>query len=153
LKSVVVKFEITAKNKHQKLEVITGRSSELFANVDKDGIEQVLVNILSNAIKYTEDGGRIEAEAYEENQTAKLVISDNGIGIPRQELPRVFERFFRVDKARSRAMGGTGFGLAICKQIVEDHGGSIGIESEEGRGTKVTISLPMTRLRGSRGIE
>ena len=98
--------------------------------MDKDGIEQVLLNVLTNAIKYTKEGGRIDIDAFVADRTGKIIVSDNGIGIPEKEVSRVFERFFRVDKARSRAMGGTGLGLAISKQIIEEHEGTIELESK-----------------------
>lgn len=153
LKSVVTKVEITAKNKNQHLNCIFDDGLKILTVIDKDGIEQVLMNVLSNAIKYTQEGGRIDIDALLVGKYAQLVIADNGIGIPEKELSRVFERFFRVDKARSRAMGGTGLGLAISKQIVEEHNGSIEIESKEGRGTKVTIMLPLSHTRGRKNIE
>jgi two-component system sensor histidine kinase VicK len=153
LKSVVTKVEMTARNKNQHLNCIFDDNLKILTVIDKDGIEQVLMNVLSNAIKYTLDGGRIDIDAVQTGRDAQLIIADNGIGIPDKELSRVFERFFRVDKARSRAMGGTGLGLAISKQIIEEHRGSIEIESKEGKGTKVTITLPLSHARGKRNIE
>ena len=153
LKSVVTKVELTAKNKNQHLNCIFDESQKIMTVFDRDGIEQVLMNVLSNAIKYTQEGGRIDIDAMQIGKDAQLIVADNGIGIPEKELSRVFERFFRVDKARSRAMGGTGLGLAISKQIVEEHNGSIEIESKEGKGTKVTITLPLSHARGKKNIE
>ncbi|MBR0598323.1 sensor histidine kinase [Sinanaerobacter chloroacetimidivorans] len=153
LKSAVTKVELTAKNKNQHLNCIFDDSQRIMVVIDKDGIEQVLLNILSNAIKYTQEGGRIDIDAFRVGKYARIIIADNGIGIPEKELSRVFERFFRVDRARSRAMGGTGLGLSISKQIVEDHNGNIELESKEGKGTKVTISLPLAPIRGRQNIE
>lgn len=153
LKTVVMKVELTAKNKNQHLNLIFDESQRIMATMDRDGIEQVLLNVLSNAIKYTQEGGRIDIDVLHIGKTAQIIIADNGIGIPEKELSRVFERFFRVDKARSRAMGGTGLGLAISKQIVEEHKGSIEIESREGKGTKVIIALPLAHIRGKQNIE
>ncbi len=153
LKSVVTKVELTAKNKNQHLNCIFDDSQKIMAVIDKDGIEQVLLNILSNAIKYTPEGGRIDIDALRSGKNAQIIVTDNGIGIPEKELSRVFERFFRVDKARSRAMGGTGLGLSISKQIIEEHKGSIELESKEYRGTKVTITLPVAHIRGIKNIE
>ncbi len=123
--------------------------------MDKDRIEQVVLNILSNAINYTQDGGRIDIDLVTQQKEAHIIIDDNGIGIPEEELSRVFERFFRVDKARSRSMGGTGLGLAISKQIIEEHGGRIELTSRENRGTKVEIILPLSPAvtRGMPNIE
>ena len=124
-------------------EVAIGKDevSELgFMNGDRDRIEQVLTNILSNAIKYTQKGGNIHIKAYKTIKDEVIIrVSDNGYGIPKEDLPRIFERFYRVDKARSREKGGTGLGLAIAKNIVEIHGGTIKIESEVDIGTKVTL--------------
>lgn len=111
---------------------------------DRDRLEQVVVNIVSNAVKYTPPGGHIWISAQPELQeTVRIAVKDDGIGIPEEDVPRLFERFYRVDKARSRAAGGTGLGLAIAKEIVEQHAGHIAVESVYGRGTTVTISLPI----------
>ncbi len=152
LQNAVTKVELTAAAKKQQLNILFKSDERLPVVVDRDKIEQVVLNILSNSIKYTQEGGRIDVDALRREKTVYIIVSDNGIGIPEEELGRVFERFFRVDKARSRAMGGTGLGLSISKQIVDEHGGNIEIESKEGRGTKVTISLPLaaSALRGER---
>jgi two-component system sensor histidine kinase VicK len=153
VKSAVTKVEMTATNKGQHLNCIFDSGQKIMSVIDKDSIDQVLLNILSNAIKYTPSGGRIDVDLYKEGALAHIIISDNGIGISDKEIPRVFERFYRVDKARSREMGGTGLGLSIAKQIVEEHGGSIGIESRPGKGTRVTVALPLAPMRGIQNIE
>ncbi|MBQ8589978.1 MAG: PAS domain S-box protein [Firmicutes bacterium] len=153
LKSVIPKVELTARQKQQHLNVLFEEDAVIPVNIDKDRIEQVILNILSNAIKYTNDGGRIDIDVLEGGGNVRIIVSDNGIGISEADIPRVFERFYRVDKARSRAMGGTGLGLAIAKQIVEEHHGTITIESQEGKGTNVTITLPLAIRRGQRGID
>jgi two-component system sensor histidine kinase VicK len=153
LESTVKKVELTAKVKKQHLNCIFNEEQQIMVLMDKDGIEQVLLNVLTNAIKYTKEGGRIDIDAFVADRTGKIIVSDNGIGIPEKEVSRVFERFFRVDKARSRAMGGTGLGLAISKQIIEEHEGTIELESKEEKGTKVTITLPLVAMRGKQNIE
>jgi len=109
---------------------------------DKDKIEQVLVNLVDNAIKYTGKNGKITASLFEKKDAVMLVIEDNGIGISKEHLDRIFERFYRVDKARSRELGGTGLGLSIVKHSVMLHKGHIDIDSELTKGTKITIVLP-----------
>ena len=108
----------------------------------RDRIEQVIVNIVSNAVKYNQRGGRVDISGGEKGESVFLTVSDTGLGIPEEDLPRVFERFYRVDKARSRERGGTGLGLAIAREIIEFHGGNISIRSKEGRGTSITVTLP-----------
>ncbi len=114
-----------------------------FITGDRGRIEQVIVNIIGNAVKYTPEGGKVEVFGFSDENNAYIKVKDNGIGIPKADIPHIFERFYRVDKARSRSAGGTGLGLAIAKEIVDAHGGSIGIESEEGKGTTVTVTLPI----------
>ena len=109
---------------------------------DRERLEQVIMNIVSNAIKYTPDGGRIAITAGSGGRHVYVRVSDNGIGIPEKDLPNLFERFYRVDKARSRESGGTGLGLSIAKEILAQHKGDIRIESVYGEGTDVTIILP-----------
>ncbi len=106
---------------------------------DKARIEQVIVNIVSNALKYTPDGGTVTMACKGDGGHVVISVTDTGVGIPEEDLPRIFERFYRVDKARSRQMGGTGLGLAIAKEIVDEHGGRIAIDSTVGVGTTVTI--------------
>ena len=110
---------------------------------DRARIEQVLMNIISNALKYTPDGGRIEIFSGTSDDDVWVRIEDTGVGIPEDDLPRVFDRFYRVDKARSRESGGTGLGLSIAKEIVTKHGGDLAIRSTLGVGTSVTITLPI----------
>ena len=112
---------------------------------DKDGIERVILNIMSNAVKYTEEGGHIDVFVRHFHNDVYVKIADNGIGIPEEDQKRIFERFYRVDKARSREMGGTGLGLSIAKEIVDQNGGQIDIKSKEGEGTEVTIRLPSVK--------
>ena len=109
---------------------------------DKDDIERVVLNIMTNSIKYTKEGGEIKIYVGFVYNDAYIKIFDNGIGIPEEDLSRIFERFYRVDKARSREMGGTGLGLSIAKDLLDRNGGSIDIKSEVGKGTEVVIKVP-----------
>ncbi len=113
-------------------------------NADVDRIEQVITNIISNSIKYTAEGGKIEVFTGYLYNEAYIKIKDNGVGIPEKDLPRIFERFYRVDKARSREKGGTGLGLAIAYEIIKLHGGNIIINSEYKVGTEVIIKMPVS---------
>ncbi|MER2226899.1 MAG: cell wall metabolism sensor histidine kinase WalK [Carnobacterium sp.] len=115
---------------------------QLWVEVDADKMIQVLDNIMNNAIKYSPDGGTITCGLFETNDSVVFSISDEGLGIPKRDLANVFDRFFRVDKARARSMGGTGLGLAISKEVVHQHKGKIWAESTEGKGTTFYISLP-----------
>jgi len=110
--------------------------------VDSDLIGQLMINLVDNAIKYTPKGGRIDITAFRVKNGIKVAVKDTGIGIPWDSIPRLFERFYRVDKARSREMGGTGLGLAIVKHILEVHGGTIDVDSRVGRGSNFTFFLP-----------
>jgi two-component system phosphate regulon sensor histidine kinase PhoR len=105
-------------------------------------LEQMFINLIDNAVKYTPDHGEVGIEITDKNEYLAIEIYDNGIGIPKDSLPRIFERFYRVDKTRSRKMGGTGLGLSIVKHIVIIHGGKIDVKSEEGKGSRFCISLP-----------
>ncbi len=109
---------------------------------DKDGIERVVLNIMTNSIKYTPENGNIKIYVGFVYNDAYIKIIDNGIGIPEEDLNRIFERFYRVDKARTREMGGTGLGLSIAKEILDQNNGSIDIKSEKGKGTEVVIRIP-----------
>lgn len=106
-------------------------------------LRELLVVLLDNAVKYTGSGGRVEVSLKQAHKKAVIAVSDTGQGIPAESLPHVFDRFYRVDKARSRESGGTGLGLAIARHVVQAHGGTIGIESAEGQGTTVTVELPL----------
>ena len=99
-------------------------------------------NILTNSIKYTPENGNIKVYVGSVHDDAYIKVIDNGIGIPEEDLPRVFERFYRVDKARSREMGGTGLGLPIAKEIIESNGGSIDMKSAVNKGTEVVMKIP-----------
>jgi two-component system sensor histidine kinase VicK len=113
--------------------------------VDRDQIDQVLDNLVSNALKYTGENGSVRLHACVHQQMVKVTIEDNGIGIPEKDLDKIFDRFYRVDKARSRNMGGTGLGLSIAKEIIRAHEGTISIESLVGKGTKATFAIPVSQ--------
>ncbi|WP_455718920.1 sensor histidine kinase, partial [Anaerosporobacter sp.] len=133
------RYEIEAKKKNIS-SVIEGESS--FVHADKDRISQVMANILSNAIKYTQENGNIRIEVKDTHNSSIFVVEDDGIGIPRHELSLVFERFYRTDKSRNRKSGGAGIGLAIVKSIVTAHGGTVQAESTEEQGSRFTVTLP-----------
>ncbi|MFH0402370.1 cell wall metabolism sensor histidine kinase VicK [Streptococcus sp. A23] len=119
--------------------------SPIWVEIDTDKLTQVLDNILNNAIKYSPDGGTITFSMKTTDSQLIVSISDEGLGIPKADLPRIFDRFYRVDKARSRAQGGTGLGLAIAKEIVKQHKGFIWAKSEYGHGSTFTIVLPYSK--------
>jgi len=118
---------------------------------DAERIQQVIINIITNAIKYNKPHGAITITGGTEGEKVFLRVEDTGIGVPKEDLKRLFERFYRVDKARSRESGGTGLGLAIAKQIVESHGGTIGFDSEYGKGSVVTLYLPRMKDEAAHG--
>ncbi|WP_232698926.1 two-component system histidine kinase PnpS [Brevibacillus daliensis] len=120
------------------------KSSDVLIRTDEDGVQQILLNLLSNAIAYTPDGGTISIDIRTEGKYLYLDVADTGMGIPEKDLGRIFERFYRVDKARSRDSGGTGLGLAIVKHICESLHGTITVKSKEGEGSIFTVILPLT---------
>lgn len=139
--NVCDKMKYAASQKEHNLEcVVTVVPPKVYA--DRDAIEQVIVNVVSNSIKYTPNGGDIKVFVGSVNNNAYVKVIDNGIGIPAKDLQRIFERFYRVDKARSRDMGGTGLGLAIVKEIVDGNNGTIEMKSEVNKGTEIVITLP-----------
>jgi signal transduction histidine kinase len=127
--------------KKQKM-TVNSDGSDFRIKADRDKIEQVFVNLIDNAIKYTKESGRIEMLLIEHDRSVIVNVHDSGIGIPKEHRERIFERFYRVDKARSREVGGTGLGLSIVKHIVLAHNGKITIESELYKGTKISVTLP-----------
>ena len=135
------KLAIEIKKKNHKVNCfVTADVPPVYA--DKYDIERVVLNILTNSIKYTKDGGEIKIYVGFVYNDAYIKVFDNGIGIPEEDLSRIFERFYRVDKARTREMGGTGLGLSIAKEILDKNGGSIDIKSVVGQGTEVVIKIP-----------
>lgn len=137
---VVSKMMMSAKKKGLSVRCEIEENLEVFA--DRDKMEQVFQNVLSNAIKYTSEGGRIFVKGEKAGNQVCVSVEDTGIGIPKEDLPRIFERFYRVDKTRSRELGGTGLGLSIAREIVLAHDGDIEVQSEPGKGTVVIIKLP-----------
>lgn len=140
IREVVERFQPQAKQAGITLSYTT--PTPLMVMGSHDLIEQVFVNLVDNAIKYTPSEGRVEVRAEALEDRVEVHVTDTGIGILSQDVPRIFERFYRVDKARSRRSGGTGLGLSIVKHIVEMHGGKVTVESEYGRGSVFSFSLP-----------
>lgn len=116
--------------------------SQFFVEIDADKLTQVIDNIISNALKYSPDGGNIRFGIIVQEGFLKVMVSDDGMGIPKENVERIFDRFYRVDRARARSMGGSGLGLAIAREMIEAHGGAIWAESEEGHGTTIFFTLP-----------
>ncbi|WP_338654372.1 MULTISPECIES: cell wall metabolism sensor histidine kinase WalK [Sporosarcina] len=139
-KSIIGRFEFSKSQEVQFIRLLS--SSELFVEIDTDKMTQVLDNIISNALKYSPDGGDIRFGITMSGDFIKVMISDDGMGIPQANVKRIFDRFYRADRARSRAMGGTGLGLAIAREMILAHGGEIWAESEEGKGTTIFFTLP-----------
>ena len=135
--------QIRGQDEEKKYELVRDYPiTSVWIEIDTDKITQVIDNILNNAIKYSPDGGKITVTMKTTDDQMILSISDQGLGIPKQDLPRIFDRFYRVDRARSRAQGGTGLGLAIAKEIIKQHDGFIWAKSEYGKGSTFTIVLP-----------
>ncbi len=144
VRDIVSTFGVEAKNKDLKIKYNTVNEIPLIY-ADKFQIERAIKNIISNSIKYTPENGEIKVFVGCMNSEAYIKIEDNGIGIPESDLAHIFERFYRVDKARSRDQGGTGLGLSIAKEIIQQHKGTISMESKVGEYTKVTIKLPIAK--------
>ncbi len=137
---IIDRFEMSKSDKVQ-FERLFPETS-FYVEIDTDKITQVIDNIISNAIKYSPDGGNIRFGFTGQEDMLKVMISDDGMGIPKENVGRIFDRFYRVDRARARSMGGTGLGLAIAREMIEAHGGKIWAESEEGQGTTIFFTLP-----------
>ncbi len=142
LKALVLSFTSYAERKSITLR-FNSTDDEIIVYLDKDKIEKIFTNILSNAFKFTPDGGRIEANVNRDNGYLKVSITDSGIGIPKEKLARIFDRFYQVDGSHTREQEGTGIGLSLTEELVELHKGKIEVESEEGKGTTFTVSLPL----------
>ncbi|MBI2070724.1 MAG: PAS domain-containing protein [Elusimicrobia bacterium] len=124
---------------------VEAENNGICARADKEQLDQVLINLLDNAVKYNLDGGRVTIRIHEQDGWGRVEIQDTGVGISTEDAPRIFERFYRVDKARSRELGGTGLGLSIVKHLIEAHGGQVGVMSELGRGSMFHFTVPLKK--------
>jgi signal transduction histidine kinase len=122
-------------------QIVIGRQDDLWVKGDGHKLDQMVSNLVTNAVKYTPDGGTITLSLHQDGDWARLEVTDTGIGISPEHLPHIFDRFYRVDKAHSRASGGTGLGLAIVKGIAQQHGGTVTVTSEPGKGSTFTVRL------------
>ena len=136
MRSVARKKNITLQWKR------SGRAAQYTVRGDETQLTSMFTNLVDNAVKYTPPGGRVEVTGGFEGSEIVIRVSDTGIGIPEGKLPRIFERFYRVDKARSKETGGTGLGLSIVKHVAENHGGRVAVESTPGEGSTFTVYLP-----------
>ena len=148
IRDVADHMQVVAREKGIELEVRLEEPCRVLG--DEDRLRQVFFNLIDNALKYTTAGGKITVQGEAPDGQVRVTVADTGIGIPSEHLPRVFDRFFRVDPSRSPEMGGTGLGLAICRSIVEAHGGRVELDSAVGRGTRVSLLLT-TRARNGAG--
>ncbi|MEO1771273.1 MULTISPECIES: cell wall metabolism sensor histidine kinase WalK [Enterococcus] len=140
---VLDRFDMMVNNQNKKYTIVRDFTErDLWVEVDTDKIMQVIDNIMNNAIKYSPDGGKITVHLLETHNNVVLSVTDEGLGIPKKDLEKVFERFYRVDKARARKQGGTGLGLAISKEVIKAHKGTIWVDSIEGKGSTFSFSLP-----------
>jgi two-component system phosphate regulon sensor histidine kinase PhoR len=140
VEGIILGFRSQLKTKD--IEIKNDLPAGISVTADKDRLGQVITNLIDNAIKFNKEKGFVRIFSEEINGKFKITVEDSGVGIPEKDIPRIFERFYRVDKARSRELGGTGLGLSIVKHIVELHGGSTGVESTEGFGSKFWFILP-----------
>ncbi|MER2029389.1 MAG: cell wall metabolism sensor histidine kinase WalK, partial [Solibacillus sp.] len=137
---IIDRFEMSKSQNVEFVRLLPEKS--YFVDIDTDKLTQVIDNIISNALKYSPDGGNIRFGFTVHDNMIRVMISDDGMGIPKENVTRIFDRFYRVDRARARSMGGTGLGLAIAREMIEAHGGKIWAESEEGQGTTIFFTLP-----------
>ena len=142
--SCVSMLQVNAE-KHGVYITLFGNTTHIYAN--KGMMEELLYNLCDNAIRYNKEGGNVNVIIKEEDDSVELQVKDTGIGIPQKSLERVFERFYRVDKSRSKQTGGTGLGLAIVKHIVAKHNARIELQSELGKGTTITVIFPKNTLQ------
>ena len=143
---ITQKFAQAARESHIDLKFVTTVSPELVVEIDEDRVEQVLTNLIDNAIRHTSNEGNVLVRVEQHNAFVKISVEDKGSGIPTEDLPFVFERFYKADKSRTRGKSGTGLGLAIAKNMVEAHDGGISVKSEENVGTTFTFTLPINKL-------
>ncbi len=142
----LVMSEIEVACADREVEVVSDLSDDLpTIEADSERVHQVIFNLVDNAVRFTPEGGEVRIEAHRHNGSVEVSVADTGVGIPADALPRLFERFYRVDPARAREDGGTGIGLAIARSVVEAHGGSIRAESAPGHGSVFTFDLPVSR--------
>jgi signal transduction histidine kinase len=129
-----------------------GEIDQALVTGDRDRLKQILLNLVSNALKFTPEGGRVTLGLARVNEWVRITITDTGLGIPPEELPRIFDRFYRVDKARSRALGGAGLGLSIAQRIAQLHGGRIEAASNgvDGNGTTFSVWLPLAKAKSAK---
>lgn len=141
IENIVSTFKPIYNSKNYSLKLSTEKDIDVL--MDKDKLKQILYNLLSNSIRFLRDNGKVTVSLSKEGNLAKIIVEDNGIGIKEEDLPHLFERFYRADISRNKETGGTGLGLSIVKNLVELHGGKISVDSEYGKGTKFTIMLPL----------
>jgi two-component system, OmpR family, phosphate regulon sensor histidine kinase PhoR len=144
VQDVLAKFALVAERRHIPIRV-TGLAGLPPVWGDETRLAQALANLVDNAVKYSDDGGTVTVAGQDRGDLVAVSVSDTGAGIPPEHLPRIFERFYRVDRSRSRALGGTGLGLSIVKHIATSHGGRVDVQSTEGRGSCFTLLLPRAR--------
>ena len=141
VQTCLASYQGVADSKEIRLEAV-GEQENLAVRADEEGLRQILGNLIDNAVKYTPDGGSVTVRWHANDSNVEIEVSDTGIGIAEKNLSRIFERFYRVDKARSRELGGTGLGLSIVKHLVQSFGGTVSAESRSGAGSSFVVTIP-----------
>ena len=141
-----LEYKLTKKNRNVTCEIIPNGNEDTMVLADRERIQQVLTNLVDNAIKYGDSEGKVEIILKEDAEKIKVTVADDGPGIKKEHLDKIFRRFYRVDKSRSREKGGTGLGLAICKHLIKMHGEQLVVESEPGNGTRFTFSMKLAEV-------